>query len=64
MDRIRVLLADDHEAMLDRVPKGVQPRAKQHLQDIWMAETKEVARKAFASQDSRNRSRAGPICNR
>jgi hypothetical protein len=29
-----------------------------------MAETKEVAEKAFASQDSRNRTRIGPICNR
>ena len=33
--------------MLNKLPKGVQPRAKQHLQDIWMAETKEVAEKAF-----------------
>ncbi len=30
-----------------RTHTGVQPRAKQHLQDIWMAETKEVAEKAF-----------------
>ena len=34
--------------VLNKLPKGVQPRAKQHLQDIWMAETKEVAEKAFA----------------
>ena len=33
--------------VLNKLPKGVQPRAKQHLQDIWMAETKEVAEKAF-----------------
>ena len=29
--------------VLNKLPKGVQPRAKQHLQDIWMAETKELA---------------------
>ncbi len=34
--------------VLNKLPKGFQPRAKQHLQDIWMAETKEVAEKAFA----------------
>ncbi len=45
-------------------PRAFQPRARQLLQDIWMAETKEVAEKAFASQDSRNRVRAGLICNR
>ena len=50
--------------VLNKLPKGVQPRAKQHLQDIWMAETKEVAEKAFASQDSRNRIRTVLICNR
>ncbi len=33
--------------LLNKLPKGVQPRAKQHLQDIWMAETKEVAERAF-----------------
>ncbi len=33
--------------VLNKLPKSVQPRAKQHLQDIWMAETKEVAEKAF-----------------
>ncbi len=35
--------------VFNKLPKGVQPRAKQHLQDIWTAETKEVAEKAFAS---------------
>ena len=35
------------DPLLNKLPKGVQPRAKQHLQDIWMAETKEVAEKAF-----------------
>ena len=29
--------------VLNKLPKGIQPRAKQHLQDIWMAETKELA---------------------
>jgi transposase-like protein len=33
--------------VLNKVPKSVQPRAKQHLQDIWMAETKQDAEKAF-----------------
>ena len=33
--------------VLNKLPKSVQPRAKQHLQDIWMTETKEVAEKAF-----------------
>ncbi len=50
--------------VFNKLPKGAQPRARQLLQDIWMAETKEVAEKAFASQDSRNRTRVGPICNR
>ena len=33
--------------VLNKLPKSVQPRAKQHLQDIWMAETKRDAEKAF-----------------
>ena len=33
--------------VLNKLPKSVQPRAKQHLQDIWMAETRAVAEKAF-----------------
>ena len=33
--------------VLNELPKSVQPRAKQHLQDIWMAETKQDAQKAF-----------------
>ncbi len=33
--------------VLNKLPKSVQPRAKQHLQDIWMAETKREAEKAF-----------------
>ena len=33
--------------VLYKLPKSVQPRAKQHLQDIWMAETRAVAEKAF-----------------
>ncbi len=33
--------------VLNKLPKSVQPRAKQHLQDIWMAETKQDANKAF-----------------
>ena len=32
---------------LNKLPKSVQPRAKQRLQDIWMAETKQDAEKAF-----------------
>ncbi len=33
--------------VLNKLPKSVQPRAKQYLQDIWMAETKEDAQAAF-----------------
>jgi transposase-like protein len=33
--------------VLNKLPKSVQPRAKQHLQDIWMAETKQDAEQAF-----------------
>ena len=36
-----------YNAVLNKLPKSVQPRAKQHLQDIWMAETRAVAEKAF-----------------
>ncbi len=32
--------------VLNKLPKSVQPRAKQHLQEIWMAETRAVAEKA------------------
>ncbi len=32
---------------LNKLPKSVQPRAKRHLQDIWMAETKQDANKDF-----------------
>jgi transposase-like protein len=33
--------------ILNKVPKSLQPKAKQQLQDIWMAETKQDAEKAF-----------------
>ena len=33
--------------ILNQMPKSVQPKAKGHLQDIWMAETKAEAEKAF-----------------
>ena len=33
--------------VLDKLPKGVQARAKDNLHQIWMAETKEMAEKAF-----------------
>ena len=33
--------------VLNKLPKGLQPRAKQHLQEIWMAETRKDAEKAF-----------------
>jgi len=33
--------------VLNAMPKSVQPKAKGHLQDIWMAETKEDAEAAF-----------------
>jgi transposase-like protein len=33
--------------VLNKLPKGVQARAKQHLQAIWMAETRQAAEAAF-----------------
>ena len=33
--------------VLNKMPKTVQPKAKQKIQDIWMAETKEEAQKAW-----------------
>ena len=33
--------------VLDKLPKGVQARAKRNLQQIWMAETREEAGRAF-----------------
>ena len=33
--------------VLNKLPKGAQKRAKGYLQDIWMAETKQEANKAF-----------------
>jgi transposase-like protein len=33
--------------ILDKMPKGVQAKAKQHIHDIYMAETKEQALKAY-----------------
>ena len=33
--------------VLNKMPKSIQPKAKRHLQDIWMAETKTVATAAF-----------------
>ncbi len=34
--------------VLDKLPKHIQARAKDNLHQIWMAETKEKAEKAFA----------------
>ena len=33
--------------VLNKLPKSVQPKVKKRLQDIWMAETKDEAEKAF-----------------
>ncbi len=33
--------------VLNKLPKSPQPRAKGHLQDIWMAETRQDAEAAF-----------------
>jgi transposase-like protein len=33
--------------VLNKLPKAIQPKAKQHLQDIWMAETRQDADTAF-----------------
>ena len=35
--------------VLNKVPKAVQPKVKEALHDIWMAETQEAAHKAFDS---------------
>lgn len=35
--------------VLNRLPKSVQPKAKQSLQQIWMAESRETANRAFDS---------------
>ncbi len=35
--------------VLNKVPKAMQPKIKAALQDIWMAETRQAARKAFTS---------------
>ena len=35
--------------VLAKLPPGLQARAKQHLQAIWMAETREAAEAAFGS---------------
>ena len=33
--------------VLNKLPKSLQNKAKGHVQDIWMAETKQHAEKAF-----------------
>ena len=33
--------------VLNKLPKGLQKKAKQHVQDIWMAETRKAAERAF-----------------
>jgi putative transposase len=33
--------------ILNKMPKSIQPKAKQHIHDIWMAETREDAERAF-----------------
>lgn len=33
--------------VLDKLPKGIQAKAKQHIHDIWMAATREAAENAF-----------------
>lgn len=35
--------------VLNKVPKAIKPKIKEALQDIWMAETRAAAHKAFAS---------------
>ncbi len=39
--------------MLNKVPKSVQPRMKEALQDIWMAETRDDAYHAFSTFQKR-----------
>ncbi len=33
--------------ILNKMPKSIQPKSKQHIHDIWMAETREDAERAF-----------------
>ncbi len=39
--------------VLNKVPKSVQPRMKESLQDIWMAETRDDAYKAYGAFEKR-----------
>ena len=54
------------EEVRDAVPRvwkaafPLKSRRERDPRDIWTAETKEVAEKAFASRDSRNRTPFGP----
>ena len=46
-DARTALLAAKTGNVLNKLPKSLQAKAKGHLQDIWLAETKDRAEKAF-----------------
>ena len=49
--------------VLNKMPKSVQPRAKADLHEIWMAETREQASKAFDTFLEKYRAKYEAACN-
>ena len=49
--------------VLNKMPKSVQPRAKADLHEIWMAETREQASKAFDTSLEKYRAKYEAACN-
>ena len=49
--------------VLSKMPKSVQPRAKADLHEIWMAETREQASKAFDTFLEKYRAKYEAACN-
>ena len=48
--------------ILNKMPKSVQPKAKGDLHEIWQAETKEDAEKAFANFTEKYEAKYGKAC--
>src|SRR5690606_32194451 len=48
--------------VLNKLPKSVQPRAKEALHEIWQAETREQALRAFDDFLEKYRSKFAPAC--
>ena len=49
-------------SILNKIPKSVQPKAKGDLHEIWQAETKEDAEKAFANFTEKYEAKYGKAC--